>query len=73
MNKKCIYCAQAIDSASVIDVCTRCGYGVWGENMFNAIKENMENAREKGDLLQGSIADSMEMDTDVGVSTDGKI
>ena len=35
---------------SVIDFCERCGIGVFGHKMFNAIVENMENARDRGDL-----------------------
>ncbi len=48
--KKCIYCKSEIDETSVVDFCSRCGIGVWGEKMFNAIIKNMEEAREKGDL-----------------------
>ncbi len=48
--KKCIYCSSEIDSESVIDFCKKCGVKVWGEKMFNAIVENMENARKNGDL-----------------------
>jgi len=40
---------------SVIDFCERCGIGVFGHKMFNAIVENMENARDRGDLFQGSV------------------
>jgi len=50
MTKKCIYCGSEISKDSVIDFCERCGKGVWGEKMFNAIVQNMENARERGDL-----------------------
>ena len=57
MGKHCIYCKTQIDENSVLDVCTRCGIGVWGEKMFNAIVQNMENAREAGDLFQGSVTD----------------
>jgi len=57
--KKCIYCKCEIDNESVIDFCERCGKGVWGEKMFKAILENMERARENGDLygsnLQGTV------------------
>jgi len=38
-----------------VDVCERCGIGVWGEKMFKAIKDNMSDARDKGDLFQGSV------------------
>ena len=57
MIKKCMYCSKEIGEESVVDVCTSCGHGVWGENMFNAIKENMENAKAKGDLHQGSVGE----------------
>ncbi|MBU1252129.1 MAG: hypothetical protein KJ905_01545 [Nanoarchaeota archaeon] len=49
--KKCIYCKTDIPDESVIDFCSRCGIGVWGEKMFNAIVNNMEEARSKGDLV----------------------
>lgn len=55
MAKKCIYCKTEIEDRSVVDVCRRCGLGVWGEKMFNAIVQNMENARDSGDLFQGSV------------------
>lgn len=55
--KNCIYCKIPIDENSVVDVCQRCGYGVWGEKMFKTIIQNMENAREVGDLYQGSISE----------------
>lgn len=50
MSKKCIYCGKEIDDSFVVDFCESCGKGVWGEKMFNAIIQNMEEAREKGDL-----------------------
>ena len=50
MAKKCIYCSAEISESSVIDFCTKCGKGVWGEKMFNTIVRNMESARERGDL-----------------------
>ena len=50
MVKKCIYCRCELSEESVIDFCERCGKGVWGDKMFNAIIQNMENARSNGDL-----------------------
>jgi len=58
MGKNCIYCKASIDENSVFDVCRRCGVGVWGEKMFQAIIDNMEGHRESGDLFQGSVTES---------------
>ena len=55
MTKKCIYCKAQIADESVVDVCSRCGIGVWGEKMFACIIQSMESARDKGDLFQGSV------------------
>jgi len=55
MVKKCIYCGAEIPDSSVIDFCEKCGKNVWGERMFNAIVQNMEEAREKGDLCHHTI------------------
>ncbi|MBI3623831.1 hypothetical protein HY212_07170 [Candidatus Pacearchaeota archaeon] len=54
MAKKCIYCKSEIPSESVIDFCERCGVGVWGEKMFKTIRDNMQNAYDKGDLRNAS-------------------
>lgn len=50
MSKKCVYCRCEIPDESVIDFCDTCGISVWGEKMFKTIKDNMEEARERGDL-----------------------
>jgi len=60
MVKKCIYCGTEVSSDSVIDFCNRCGIGVWGEKMFNTIVKNMEDARERGDLVSTNTIGSSE-------------
>ena len=50
MVKKCMYCSREITDNREIEVCEVCGIGVWGPNMFNAIKNNMRQAREKGNI-----------------------
>jgi len=55
MVRKCIYCSCEVGSDSVIDFCQKCGENVWGEKMFKAIKQNMENARDNGDLCSTNL------------------
>lgn len=50
MVKKCLYCSVGVSDNSVVDFCNKCGVGVFGEKMFSTIINNMENARERGDL-----------------------
>ena len=58
MSKKCIYCSNEISEDSVIDFCQRCGVGVWGEKMFKTIVDNMESARDNGDLCHNRKEDA---------------
>ena len=57
MSKKCIYCKEKIDDSCVVDFCNKCGEAVWGEKMYNAIIDNMERARENGDLCHSRTDD----------------
>lgn len=52
---KCVYCKGETPEGAVLDVCRRCGIGVWGEKMFNAIVGSMEERKDAGDLYQGSV------------------
>jgi len=55
MGKSCVYCKASINDERAVDVCDNCGIGVWGSKMFKVIISNMEDARAKGDLFQGSV------------------
>lgn len=45
-----MYCKCEVDDSSLIDFCERCGKGVFGEKMFNAIVQNMKDANSRGDF-----------------------
>ncbi len=63
MVKKCIYCGNGVSEESVVDFCKTCGEKVWGEKMFNTIIQNMEEARDKGDLcLEHEISDYQKLE-----------
>ena len=53
---RCVYCKTEINDERAVDVCDMCGRRVWGDKMFNAIKENMGSSRERGDLNQGLVS-----------------
>lgn len=55
MAKRCSFCKTEIADSSAFEVCKKCGHAIWGEKMFNAIRDNMEKAKETGDLYQGSV------------------
>ncbi len=58
--KKCVYCSCQILDERAVDVCDRCGVGIWGPKMFKAIIDNMNQARDKGDLMQGLVNEDLQ-------------
>lgn len=50
---KCIYCGREVCSESAVDICEACGVRSFGVKMFQAIKDNMQQAQTRGDLEQG--------------------
>lgn len=54
MAKKCVYCNVEFTDNRALDVCDKCGVGVWGHKMFETIMKNMEDARDRGDLRNSS-------------------
>ncbi len=53
--KKCGFCKDNMADDAVFEVCEKCGHKIWGDRMFKAIVDNMQQAKEAGDLYQGSV------------------
>ena len=58
MKKNCVYCSSEILDERVIDICDRCGFGVWGPKMFPAILQGTNVERAKGNLELGRVSEN---------------
>ena len=56
--KNCIYCRCEISEGSVVDICKKCMYQVWGPKMAEAIVSSMEKEKEKGNMELGRVSDT---------------
>lgn len=55
--KKCFYCKVDIGKGSVVGMCYKCMYQIWGDKMSKAIISNMEKEKDKGNLELGRISE----------------
>ena len=50
--KRCVYCSIDLADSNILDFCESCGKCAFGDKMFDAIKKNMFEASQRGDLDQ---------------------
>jgi Zn finger protein HypA/HybF involved in hydrogenase expression len=55
MANRCVYCKCELNANKALSVCKSCGVKVWGLKMYEAIDSQMNDAKETGNLEQGSI------------------
>jgi len=48
--RKCVYCNTEITDDRSMQICDRCGVGVWGKKQWENIRKTTDEARDKGDL-----------------------
>lgn len=49
---KCVYCKAEILDGRSMEICDACGNRTWGEKMFETIKRNTDEARDRNDLCR---------------------
>ncbi|VVB82044.1 Uncharacterised protein [uncultured archaeon] len=47
---KCVYCNADISDNRSMEICDRCGVGVWGPKQWANIRKTTDTARDNGDL-----------------------
>lgn len=47
---KCVYCNGEVPAGRAMEICDRCGVGVWGPKQWENIKKTTDEAQERGDL-----------------------
>ena len=62
-----MYCKAELNDGREVTVCDICGEKVWGTKMFNTIKQNMHEAKEKGDLCHDQVFTETTNEFDEGV------
>ncbi|MDD5012100.1 MAG: hypothetical protein PHQ66_00425 [Candidatus Nanoarchaeia archaeon] len=50
MGQKCVYCNAEIFDDRAMQICDKCGVGVWGPKQWAHIKKTTDDAQERGDL-----------------------
>jgi hypothetical protein len=48
--RKCVYCNADVPVERAMQICDRCGVGVWGKKQWEHIKKTTDDAQDKGDL-----------------------
>ena len=60
MVKKCLYCGVELSDNCVVDFCERCGVNAFGRKMFDTIVDNMNKAKDNGNLCNNIVSDFSE-------------
>lgn len=64
--KRCVYCKGDVPEDRAMDVCDRCGRGVWGEKMFKTILENTNSEKAKGNMELGRVSENVVQTSNAG-------
>lgn len=52
---KCVYCNEVVPKGRAMEICDRCGVGIWGQKMFLEIVSKTNEEMGKGNLDLGSV------------------